>query len=118
MTLPTLADVAKDMATWRQTRLKRGTIPLELQVKISSLASRYRISEITKALGINTAQIKVFHANSKKIPTPSTPVNFIRLSYPQALSKIQCQLKRTDGAILECTLDPSQLNKLVEAFLC
>ena len=117
MTFPTLEDVAKDLTIWRKTRLKRGPIPHLLQRKISSLSSQYRVSEITKTLGLNTAQLKAFKQVPKK--TPKTPVvKFIRLGQPQGLNKVQCHLKRSDGSTLECSLESSQLNKLIEAFLC
>ena len=115
-TLPTLENVSKDITTWRQTRSKRGPIPDELQIKISTLVSRYPISVIAKALGINTGQIKTFtKAHLKK---SKTPLKFVRFSCPQPSGKIPFQLKRQDGAILQCELDPSYLNTFIEAFLC
>ena len=116
-TFPTLEDVVKDMTNWRQTRSKRGPIPDKIRVKIATLDSRYRISKISKALGINTTQIKLFNSNNQKITTP--PVSFVRVNQPQLGSgKIECQLKRPDGTTLACSLEPSSLSKLIGDFLC
>ncbi|MDR3668015.1 MAG: hypothetical protein P4L35_14335 [Ignavibacteriaceae bacterium] len=117
MAQPTLQDVANDMTNWRQSRSKRGPIPDEIRAKIATLDSRYRISKIAKTLGINTVQIKLFNSKNKTIPTP--PVGFVRINQPQlGTSKIECQLKRSDGTTLECSLDPSSLSKLIGDFLC
>ena len=116
MTLPTLENVAKDLTAWRQSRSKRGPIPNELRTKISALSSRYRVSDITTALGINTAQIKTFSRTPQKIS--KAPIKFIRLNQPPLLGKIDCQLKRPDGTLLECALDPNTLSKLIGDFLC
>ena len=120
MTPPTLESVANDLADWRRTRTKRGPIPNELRTKISMLSPRYRVSEITTVLSLNSAQLKAF-ANSRPPRKTDTPaaVEFIRVNAPQTISgKVECHLKRPDGAILECVFDVTHFNRLMEAFLC
>ena len=117
---PTLENVVKDLTQWRQTRAKKGPIPEPLRDKISTLSSRYRTSEIIKAWGLNTGQLKSF---SKKInkKNATSPIKFVRISDPMQYSrfgKITCHLKRPDGATLECTLDSLALSQLIGDFLC
>jgi hypothetical protein len=115
-TLPTLDSVANDMKAWRQTRLKRGPIPHELQLKIATLPTRYTLTEITKSLGMNTVQIRSC-SNFKKDKSKS-PVGFIRLDPPIVSNKVTCCLKRPDGATLECTIELTHFNQLMRSFLC
>jgi hypothetical protein len=113
-----LEDVSKDLELWRKTRLKRGPIPQGLQIKISRLSNRYPVSQITKVLSINSAQLSAFHEATKNSGSSSTPIEFVRLEHPQVMGNVKCHIKRADGASLECTLEVFQLNKLLEAFLC
>jgi hypothetical protein len=119
MPQPTLENVVKDLTHWRQTRDKRGPIPETLRKKISTLSSRYRTSEITAALGINTGQLKTFSEKTTKKEIP--PIKFVRIGAPikqNDSGKIACHLKRPDGATLECTLDSLALSQLMGDFLC
>jgi hypothetical protein len=120
MTQPTLETVVNDLTHWRQTRTKRGPIPNELRQKISTLLPRYRISEITTTLNLNTAQLKTFSKTRSPDKINKNQLEFVRIAPTQDsyAVKVQCQIKRTDGATMECTVDSVHLNKLVEAFLC
>lgn len=119
MPQPTLETVDKELTHWRQTRAKRGPIPETLRSKISTLSQRYRTSEILKTLGLNTGQLKLFSKTITKKNTP--PIKFVRINDPMQESRfgrITCQLKRPDGATLECTLDSLSLRQLIGDFLC
>jgi hypothetical protein len=120
MTQPTLQDVVNDLTRWRQIRAKRGPIPNELRQKISTLLPRYRVSEITTKLGVNTAQLKTFSKASSSRKTKKNQLEFVRIAPIQDsyTVKVQCQIKRTDGTTMECAVESAHLNKLVEAFLC
>lgn len=118
MAYPTLESVANDLASWRQTRVKKGPIPNNLRAKISTLSHRYKVSEIITALSLNTAQLKAF-AKSNLPKKSDVPVEFIRVKTPPMVpGKVECHLKRPDGATLECVFDVSHFSKLIEAFLC
>ena len=119
MLQPTLENVVNDLTRWRQTRTKKGPIPDALREKISTLSSRYRTTEITAALGLNTGQLKLFSKARTKKTNP--PVKFVRVDNPihqNIFGKIACHLKRPDGATLECTLDSNSLTQLIGDFLC
>jgi hypothetical protein len=120
MTQPTLETVVNDLTRWRQTRAKRGPIPNELRQKISTLLPRYRVSEITTTLGVNTAQLRTFSKSSSPRKIKKNQLEFVRISPIQDTYtvKVQCQIKRIDGATMECTVESVHLNKLMEAFLC
>jgi hypothetical protein len=120
MTQPTIENVVNDLTHWRKTRVKRGPIPNELRQKISSLSKQYRVSEITTALGINATQLRMFSKASSPHKTKKKPLEFVRIAPIQDNDtvKIQCQIKRTDGATMECCVESVYLNKLMEAFLC
>jgi hypothetical protein len=120
MTHSTIENVVNDLTRWRQTRTKKGPIPNEIRQKISALSKRYRVSELTTVLGVNTAQLKAFSkiSHSPKAKTPS--LEFVRIAPMQDnyTGKIHCQFKRTDGALMECSVPSVHLSKLLEAFLC
>jgi hypothetical protein len=120
MTQPTLETVVNDLTRWRQTRAKRGPIPNELRQKISTLLPRYRISELTTTLGVNTAQLRTFSKTTTPRKTKKLSLEFVRIAPVQDnyTVKVQCQIKRTDGATMECVVESVHLNKLMEAFLC
>lgn len=122
MTEITLESVAKDMKHWRETRIKRGPIPKELKKKIFTLPARYPITTITKALNINTGQLKPqAKTPAKKMPSPSSPPHFVRVDVPTQCkkdNKIVCSFKRPDGATLDCTIEGTHVNQLLQAFLC
>lgn len=120
MTQPTIENVMNDLTQWRKTRSKKGPIPNELRQKISALSQRYRVSEITTTLSVNTAQLKAFSKKSPPHKTKIPELELVRISPIQnnCPVKIQCQIKRTDGAIMECSVESVHLDKLMEAFLC
>ena len=121
MTEITLESVARDMKHWRETRIKRGPIPEELKKKILTLPARYPISKITKALNINTGQLKSqAKVGTKKSPPTSREPHFIRFTPPVAFTenKIICSFKRPDGVTLDCSIEPSHFSQLIEGFLC
>lgn len=122
MTEITLESVAKDMKHWRETRIKRGPIPEDLKKKILTLPARYPIITITKALNINTGQLKPkAKTSAKKMASPLSPSHFIKVEPPiqcKKNEKIVCSFKRPDGAILDCTIESTHVNQLLQAFLC
>ncbi len=119
MTLPTLESVAKELATWRTTRTKKGPIPSELRVKIGMLPARYQCSQIMDALHVNSAQIKLF-SQAKTVPNNNLPIEFIRIRPPSipATNGISCQITRPDGSALQCTVPISDFQNMIEVFLC
>lgn len=122
MTEITLESVAKDMKHWRKTRIKRGPIPKEIKKKILTLPARYPITTITKALNINTGQLKPQAKNPVKetLPPLSLP-HFVRVTSPTQSkkdNKIICSFKRPDGATLDCTIEGTHVNQLLQTFLC
>ena len=101
MPQPTLENVVNDLTRWRQTRAKRGPIPDALREKISTLSSRYRTTEITAALGLNTGQLKLFSKARTKETNP--PIKFVRIDNPMqqnSFGKISCHLKLSKISIV------------------
>lgn len=122
----TLDEVKSHFDHWRATRTKkRERIPKSLWDEVKMLLGRYSLSGITKALSINTGQIK----DNIKI---ETKINFVgvqtespsgspeRHITPSLGSKQTCsiELSRINGTVLKISLLPIEsLQKIISQFM-
>ena len=122
----TLDEVKSHFDHWRATRTKkRERIPKSLWDEVKILIGRYSLSDITKILSINTAQIK----DNLKI---GTKINFVEVK-TESLSELpertnisifghrqtcSIELSRANGLVLKISLLPLEsLQKIISQFM-
>src|SRR5579872_1137864 len=122
----TLEEVREAFELWRTSRLKRGPIPESLWFMVQELFPCYKKSQITKALGMNSAQLEL-GCQKNRLADEKTQSGFA-IGYPhhQSFSMMQQPQQRCELTLkglhksLHMNMDVSQLAHvlpLVERYL-
>ena len=106
---------------WRLTRTKRGKIPEYLWEKVKPLITHYPLTEITRALSINTNQIRE-HLEM------DVSINFVEAEIPQRhqptvslsadIATCSIELLRVSGCVLKINALPvASLPAIITQFM-
>ena len=120
----TLNEVKDRFNHWRQNRLNKKTpIPELLWRQAVALINEYRVSEITKTLGLSGTD---FSKHRKLYANPSAAVKAtqhftqVTLATPECPRKLlsnSVEFKRQDGASLVIQVSEDQLQNTIKSFL-
>ena len=123
----TLLDEAKShFDHWRTTRAKRSKIPENLWDKVKPLINHYPLTEITKALNINTNQIREYLNidNNIHFVEAKTESSFSSSSKQKLISvcaeKQTCsiELYRVNGCVLKISaISTASLSAIIAQFI-
>ena len=108
---PDVASLRRRIARWRQTRLKRSSMPEELWLEAARLAQDQGISPIARQLGVGYASLKgrVEQAPQPAEDAPSHGGELVELSAEQFLVQaskaVVVELADEDGRRLTVRLD-------------
>ncbi len=109
----TLEEVAERFANWRRDKKPGERISHELWQRVRQISDNYRISQITKALRINTEQYRRYVRMDLKpttnevprIKQPSVQKNFVKIENnlsTQPSDTLRLEFIRKDGTQLNC----------------
>ena len=88
--IPGLVQVQQDIEHWRQTRTKRGPMPLELWQSATDLAREHGVNPIARALGLGHDRLKrrVEGAVQSQSGASAEPGAFVELRPHQSVSTV------------------------------
>jgi hypothetical protein len=120
-----LEEVKSHFDQWRATRTKREKIPASLWDKVKLLIRCYSLTSITKALRINSNQMKenldmdaainFVEANIDAAPLPPNQIPRLSIGHVQTCS---IELHRANGSILKiCALPTASLPAIITQFI-